>query len=159
MKLGKKIGAIILILLSLAIGGLYIIYLNPKLLSPLIVYQARRNNSNLSPPSQLTSDFDPTENSVRFLVLSRGTDPSSLKLREVYPDSNEVDGKERIIACPLDDIYIVSQKSNTSTIVSIEEFIALALNRQGSAMMSGKCSDSKCYSITKECKLYIPDIL
>lgn len=105
-------------------------------------------------PEELTSGFDPTVNEVMFVIEAADPQGKSLRLRGVFPPGWENRRHESKIICREEDIRIV-YKSGKELTGSVALFEVIEKTSKQNMMFGGKCADSACAEINRECVLFV----
>lgn len=107
-------------------------------------------------PDELTSGFNPTENTPVFRIESIEKENKTLNMKFVYPKSLEGTSTKALIKCD-DGVKILTSvqgKDVTEEIVSSDIlFSKLQSINFDNSIFRGLCSDIKCIMINKSCEL------
>lgn len=112
---------------------------------------------SLNLPTELSTDFDPTQNSPVFKIESVDAGNKVLGLKIVWPKILEGTNVKSSITCKDDDIKIltnITKDGADEEPVTINIFFTrLQSSSLSNVLFSGLCSDTKCIEINKSCKL------
>jgi len=107
-------------------------------------------------PEELSTKFDPTENTPMFVIESVDATLGVLELKFVFPHTWEGRRVTSRIICKDGDIKIVSPTNSIGENVTIDTLINKIQETPSELMIfSGLCSDSTCREINKDCQLYV----
>lgn len=110
----------------------------------------------LGPPEELSTKFDPTENTPIFVIESTDATLGTLNLKFVFPHTWEGRRATSRIVCKDGDIKIVYPADSTGEEVTIEALIKKVQETSSELMIfRGLCSDNSCTEINKDCQLYV----
>ena len=123
-----------------------------------LIFNKKQNiliEAPLGLPEELSTKFDPTENTPRFFIESVDIASGALKLKFVWPHTWEGRRATSRIACKDGDIKIVYPADSAEEEVTIEALINKVQETSSELMIfSGLCSDNTCAEINKACQLY-----
>ena len=124
-----------------------------------LIFNKRQNISieaPLGPPAELSINFDPTQNTPRFMIEAVDKHSGTLNLRFVWP--HKLEGKKITsrIASKDGDIKIVYPTASAEEVVTIETLINKVQETPSELMIfGGLCSEITCAEINKDCQLFI----
>lgn len=146
---------VIVTLLSFIVGGQIFIFTNKKKLS------TEKKDSVLPPPTELTTEFDPTINPSIFSIFDSDLEDNTLNLEYLWP-TMLADKKRKVVSkitCVNNDIKLITKSdSNTINVTLQTLFQKIIAIPKKDMIFSGICKDLKCNEINKDCQLYIDSI-
>jgi len=146
------------VVLLLAWAGYYYYWTIRHVESEQILIKTRQSDTkeSLSPPVELSAEYDPSLNVAVFRVMEVEPVGGKVMLKYLWPNERAGEDISTVIFCPTWGSKIFDQGSNIPRYVTNATLLGvMAETPPERLLLQGRCADTDCSMINQDCQLTI----